>query len=940
MEKNKIIIKGARENNLKDVDLTIPKNKLVVMTGVSGSGKSSLAFNTIYAEGQRRYMESLSAYARQFLGNSEKPDVDSIEGLSPAISIDQKSTSHNPRSTVGTITEIYDYLRLLYARIGKVYCPKHKILIERKSITAIVKEIFDYSLDDKIMILAPLVEQKKGTHDVLLKSLKKEGFLRVLINDEIYNLDEEIKLNKNNKYNIAIVVDRIVLKKEDRSRLYEAIELGIKYSNGLIKINNLSKKTNHLFSQNLSCKKCDFSVPNLEPRFFSFNSPAGFCQKCHGLGFSLKADINLLIPNFDLSIAQGGIRYFKNIVNTQNIEWQMFAKICEYYNIDIDMPLKSIDKNIIKQALKGTDEMVSYVIESKSGSIFKRYDFIEGPASAIERRYFETKSKSNRNYYSTFMSNKECPQCFGKRLNYKALAVRVGDFNIYEFCNNNIKKALDIVNDLKLDESDAKIANLVLKEITNRLQFLFDVGLSYLALNRASATLSGGESQRIRLATQIGSKLTGVLYVLDEPSIGLHQRDNLKLISTLKHMRDLGNTLIVVEHDEETILEADHVVDIGPLAGEKGGELVVQGTPKEIIATKESLIGQYLSGKKQILVPAKRRKGNNKFLQIKKAQENNLKKINVKIPLGKIIGITGVSGSGKSTLINQILYPALNNNLSLSYKKVGKHEMVLGMQNIDRIINISQDPIGRTPRSNPATYTSVFDDIRDIFARTNLAKERGYLKGRFSFNVPGGRCEKCQGDGVIKIEMHFLPDVYITCEECLGKRYNNETLDVRYKGKNIADILALTAEQALHFFENQPKLKTKLKAVVDVGLSYIKLGQSATTLSGGEAQRVKLAKELQKKGTGKTLYILDEPTTGLHIDDISKLINVLNTIVNKGDTIITIEHNLEVIKICDYLIDLGPEGGDLGGQVVAVGTPEQVAKNPKSYTGKFLKKML
>ena len=940
MEIKKIIVKGARENNLKNMDIEIPKNKLVVMTGVSGSGKSSLAFNTIYAEGQRRYMESLSAYARQFLGNSEKPDVDAIEGLSPAISIDQKSTSHNPRSTVGTITEIYDYLRLLYARVGKVYCPKHNILIERKSIAAIVKEIFSKCLDDKILILSPVVEQKKGTHDVLLKNLKKEGFLRVLINKEIYNLDEKITLIKNNKYDISIVVDRIALTKDDRSRLYDAIEVATKYSDGLVQINNISNKESYLFSQNHSCKKCDFSVPNLEPRFFSFNSPAGFCDKCHGLGFSLKTDINLLIPNPNLSISSGGILYYKNIANTQNIEWQMFSIICDYYDLDINLPIKSLDQKALKKALRGTDKPFSYKIYSKSGNIFNRFDTIEGPASVIERRYFETSSKSNRNYYSSFMSNKQCPKCYGARLNYKALAVKVGTLNIFEFCNNNIQKALTIIKNLNLDESDQKIANLVIKEITNRLEFLFDVGLSYLSLNRASATLSGGESQRIRLATQIGSKLTGVLYVLDEPSIGLHQRDNLKLISTLKHMRDLGNTLIVVEHDEETILEADHVVDIGPLAGEKGGELVAQGTPQEIMKNKTSLIGKYLTGKKQIFVPTKRRVGNKCFLEVIKAQENNLKKINVKIPLGKIVGITGVSGSGKSTLINQILYPALNNNLHLSYKQVGKHKMVTGMQNIDRIINISQDPIGRTPRSNPATYTSVFDDVRDIFAKTNLAKERGYLKGRFSFNVPGGRCEKCQGDGVIKIEMHFLPDVYINCEECSGKRYNNETLDVKYKGKNVADVLALTAEQALDFFQNQPKLKTKLQAVCDVGLSYIKLGQSATTLSGGEAQRVKLAKELQKKGTGKTLYILDEPTTGLHIDDIAKLINVLNTIVNKGDTIITIEHNLEVIKICDHIIDLGPEGGDLGGEVIAQGTPEQVAKNPRSYTGKFLKKML
>ena len=940
MESKKIIIKGARENNLKNINIDVPKNQLVMLTGVSGSGKSSLAFNTIYAEGKRRYMESLSAYARQFLGNSDKPDVDLIEGLSPAISIDQKTTSHNPRSTVGTITEIYDYLRLLYARIGKTYCPKHNILIESRSIISIINEVYKKYNDKKIMILSPIVEQKKGTHEVLISNLKKEGFLRIRINGDIFNLDDNFQLKKNNKHNIEIVIDRLQVTKDDRSRIYEACELAAKYSKGLIKIIDLKEKTETLFSQNYSCQKCDFSVPSLEPRFFSFNSPTGSCHKCLGLGFSLKVDQNLLIHDWELSIAQGAIKYYKNTANTHNIEWQMFTKVCQFWNVNINIPIKNIPSKLLKNVLIGTSEPVSYQLKSKSGIVYSRYSIIEGPASLIERRFLETKSKSNQDYYKSYMSNKTCSFCKGLRLNKKSLSVKIGKTNIAEFCKFNIKEGLEKIKNLKLNNEELKIANLILKEITNRLNFLYDVGLSYLTLSRNSASLSGGESQRIRLATQIGSKLTGVLYVLDEPSIGLHQKDNAKLITTLKHMRDLGNTLIVVEHDEETILASDYVIDIGPLAGNKGGEIVAAGTIEDIIKNPKSLTGQYLCKKKQILVPKKRRKGNGKFLKIKKAQENNLKKINVDIPLGKIVGITGVSGSGKSTLINQILYPAIRNNLQHTFYETGKYDMILGLENVDRVINISQDPIGRTPRSNPATYTSVFDDIRDIFARTNLAKEKGYLKGRFSFNVSGGRCERCQGDGSIKIEMHFLPDVYINCEECNGKRYNLETLEVKYKNKNISDILNFSVEEAHKFFINQIKIKQKLEAMINVGLSYIKLGQSATTLSGGEAQRVKLAKELQKKGTGKTIYILDEPTTGLHTDDVAKLVNVFNTIVNKGDTIITIEHNLDVIKICDYIIDLGPNGGNEGGEIIAKGTPEQVSKNKNSFTGEFLKKVL
>lgn len=937
---DKLIIKGARENNLKNIDIEIPKNKLVIMTGLSGSGKTSLAFDTIYAEGQRRYVESLSAYARQFLGNMEKPDVDSIEGLSPAIAIDQKTTSNNPRSTVGTVTEIYDYLRLLYARVGKAYCPHHGVVIESQTIKQMADTIDQYDDGDRLMILARVVKRQKGTFKDYFADLLKDGYLRVSVDGQMYMLDEDIQLEKNKRHNIDVIIDRIVKKEGYRSRLIDAIEVALKLTGGEVVISNLSKNTEELFSEHLACPICGFSVPKLEPRLFSFNNPLGACEDCRGLGIKNEVDIDLLIPDKNKSINQGGIRYFKTAVGTNRIEWQRFQILCKNYDIDMDKPLKDFTKKEMNYILNGSTEPISYEIVSDSGNVNKTTKFIEGIQTLISRRYEETTSKWSKEWYASFMAEHTCPTCQGKRLNNQVLSVRVGGLNIAEFTEQSIEQALTFIKNIKLTDYELNIARLVLKEIGDRLTFLNNVGLGYLTLARRAGGLSGGEAQRIRLATQIGTRLTGVLYVLDEPSIGLHQRDNNKLIKSLQDIRDLGNSVLVVEHDEDTMRASDYIIDIGPGAGVHGGEVICAGTPAEVQACETSITGQYLSGKKRIAVPEKRRKGNGHYLEVKGAKEHNLKNINVKFPLGKFNVVTGVSGSGKSTLVNDILGKVLMRHVYHSKERPGEHKEVLGTEYIDKVIEVSQDPIGRTPRSNPVTYTGVFDDIRELFAQTNEAKMRGYDKGRFSFNIKGGRCEACQGDGLKKISMHFLPDVYVPCEQCGGKRYNEETLQVTYKDKNIYDILEMTVEEALGFFENLPKIRNKIQTLYDVGLGYIKLGQSATTLSGGEAQRVKLASELQKKSTGKTVYILDEPTTGLHSHDVSRLIDVLQRIVDQGDTIIVIEHNLDVIKVADHIIDLGPEGGDGGGKIVVSGTPEKVAKCPQSYTGQFLKQLL
>ena len=937
---DKLIIRGARENNLKNINIDIPKNKLVIMTGLSGSGKTSLAFDTIYAEGQRRYVESLSAYARQFLGNMEKPDVDTIEGLSPAIAIDQKTTSNNPRSTVGTVTEIYDYLRLLYARVGKAYCPKHDIVIESQTIKQMADTIDRYDDGDRLMVLARVVKRKKGTFKDYFADLLKDGYLRVIVDGQNYMLDEEIELDKNKRHDIDVVIDRIIKKEGYRSRLVDSLEVALKLTGGEAVVQNLTTKTEELFSEHLACPVCGFSVPKLEPRLFSFNNPLGACPDCRGLGIKNEVDDDLLIPDWNKSINEGGIRYFKTAVGTNRIEWQRFLVLCDYYNIDLDKPLKDFSKQELSYILDGSREPISYQIVSDSGNVSKTTKFIEGVRTLIARRYEETTSKWSKEWYASFMSEHTCPTCKGRRLNEQVLSVRVGGLNVAEFTEQAIIDALEFVKNIKLTDYEMNIARLVLKEITDRLTFLNNVGLGYLTLARRAGGLSGGEAQRIRLATQIGTRLTGVLYVLDEPSIGLHQRDNEKLIKSLQDIRDLGNSVLVVEHDEDTMRASDFIVDIGPGAGVYGGQVICAGTPEEIMDCENSITGKYLSGKLKIEVPKKRRKGNGLFLEVKGAKEHNLKNINVKFPLGKFNVVTGVSGSGKSTLVNDILGKSLMRYVYQSKERPGLHKEILGIENIDKIIEVSQDPIGRTPRSNPVTYTGVFDDIRDLFAQTNEAKMRGYDKGRFSFNVKGGRCEACQGDGLKKISMHFLPDVYVPCEQCEGKRYNEETLQVTYKDKNIYDVLEMTVEEALDFFDNLPKIRNKIQTLYDVGLGYIKLGQSATTLSGGEAQRVKLASELQKKSTGKTVYILDEPTTGLHSHDVSKLIDVLQRIVDQGDTIIVIEHNLDVIKVADHIIDLGPEGGAGGGTVVVTGTPEKVAKCEKSYTGQFLKTML
>ncbi len=935
---DQIIIKGARENNLKNIDIELPKNKLIVMTGVSGSGKSSLAFDTIYAEGQRRYVESLSAYARQFLGGTEKPDVDSIEGLSPSISIDQKSTNRNPRSTVGTVTEIYDYLRLLYARIGVPYCPIHHKPISSQSIEEMTNKVLELEEGTKIRILSPVVHGEKGTHKELFERLLKEGYVRVRVDSEEHDLSEDIILEKNKKHQIHVIIDRLIIKDGIRSRLFESLENASKLSGGKVVIDVIGKEE-ILMSESYACPDCDFSLPELEPRMFSFNAPYGACPDCKGLGVKLKIDVDLVIPDKNKSIKEGAIVPL-NLDDPNSIYSTQMDTVCKYYGIDMNKPIKDFTKKELDIILIGSPDMLEFNYTAKNGNTRNTKSYYEGIVTNLERRYMETKSGWIREWIENFMMELPCETCHGRRLSSNVLSVLVGGKNIYEMTEFSIRDLHEFLEDLKLNKEQKEISKLILKEIHSRLSFLINVGLEYLTLARSAETLSGGEAQRIRLATQIGSRLTGVLYVLDEPSIGLHQRDNQRLINSMLEMRDLGNTLIVVEHDTDTMMQADYLVDIGPGAGLHGGKVVAKGTPEEVKQNPNSLTGRYLAGIEKIEVPKVRRKGNKKFLEMKGASENNLKNINVKIPLGTFTCVTGVSGSGKSSLITEILYKYLASNLYKSKLKPGKLKTFKGLENIDKVVNISQDPIGRTPRSNPATYTGVFDDIRDVFANTKEAKMHGYDKGRFSFNVKGGRCEACWGDGVKKIEMHFLPDVYVPCEVCHGTRYNQETLEIKYKGKSIYDVLEMRVEEALEFFENVPKVKAKLQMLMDVGLSYMKLGQSAPTLSGGEAGRVKLAKELQKKPTGKSIFILDEPTTGLHSDDIKKLLVILQRIVDNGDTVVVIEHNLDVIKVADYIIDLGPEGGDRGGQIVATGTPEEVSKVKESYTAEFLKPLL
>lgn len=934
---DKIIIKGARENNLKNINLELPKNKLIVMTGVSGSGKSSLAFDTICAEGERRYLESLSSYARQFLGSAEKPDVDSIEGLSPTISIDQKTTNKNPRSTVGTVTELYDYLRLLFARIGTPYCPTHNIPIKNQSIEEMTNKVMELESQTKIIIESPVIEGKKGTHKDLLEDLRKDGYVRVIIDDNQYDLSEEIQLDKNKKHNINVIIDRLVLKEEIKSRLYESIENACKLSHGKVVIDVLGKEK-LLFSENFACPHCDFSLTELEPRIFSFNAPYGACPECKGLGVKLVIDKDLIMPDKDKSILEGGIVTLGD--DTEGLNFKKLEIVCKHYNIDLSKPIKKLTKEELDIILYGTDEVIHFNYSSKSGNTFNNYATFEGIITNLERRYLETTSTWIREWLENYMIELPCPICKGSRLKKEILSVLINNKNIYELTQLSIRDLYNFLEEIKLTKEQEQISKLLIKEIKDRLTFLINVGLDYLTLDRMAGSLSGGESQRIRLATQIGTRLTGVLYVLDEPSIGLHQRDNDKLIDAMLEMRDLGNTLIVVEHDTDTMKKADFLVDIGPVAGDKGGYLVSSGTPQEVANDENSLTGRYLSGKECIETPKTRRKGIKKELKVIGAKENNLKNINVNFPLGVFTCVTGVSGSGKSTLVNEILYKTIANNLYPTKEKPGKVKEVKGLENIDKVVHISQSPIGRTPRSNPATYTGVFDEIRDLFATTKEAKMLGYDKSRFSFNVKGGRCEACRGDGVKKIEMHFLPDVYVPCEICHGKRYNTESLKIKFKGKNIHDVLEMRVSEALEFFDNIPKLKRKLEVLESVGLGYIKLGQPAPTLSGGEASRVKLAKELQKKPTGKTLFIMDEPTTGLHTHDIKKLLAIINKIVDNKDTVIVIEHNLDLIKTADYIIDLGPEGGKEGGTVIATGTPEQIAQVKESYTGQYLKKYL
>lgn len=934
-----IIVKGAKAHNLKNIDVTIPRDKLVVITGLSGSGKSSLAFDTLYAEGQRRYVESLSSYARQFLGLMEKPDVESIEGLSPAIAIDQKTTSKNPRSTVGTVTEIYDYIRLLYARIGEPHCPKCGKKIEKQTIDQIVEKVLSLEENTKIQVLAPVVRGKKGEYKALLEGFSKEGFVRARVDGTVFELTDDIDLDRKKKHNIDLIVDRLIIKENIRSRLAESIEISLKYANNLVIISTPQEEM--LFSQNYACPDCNISIEELSPRMFSFNNPFGACPECTGIGYLMKMNEDLIIPDKNKTLYDGVKAFGASSMKRGDTMAKMyFESIAKHYGVDINVPIKKLPKDFLNKILYGTgDEEIDFRYSSAAGERKFKAPF-EGVIPTLERRYRETKSQGMREFYEYYMTNSPCEACHGARLKKESLAVTVGGKNIQELTDMPINKIQDFMSNLKLDKTKALISNQILKELEKRLQFLVDVGLEYLTLSRPAGTLSGGEAQRIRLATQIGAGLTGVLYILDEPSIGLHQRDNDKLIATLKKLRDLGNTVIVVEHDEDTMYAADYIVDIGPEAGVHGGNVIATGTVEDIKRNPNSITGAYLSGRKQIKIPEKRRKSNGKAIEIKGACENNLKNINVKIPLGVFTCVTGVSGSGKSTLINEILYKGLAKELYNASDFPGKHDKILGIQNIDKVINIDQSPIGKTPRSNPATYTGVFDLIRDIFAGTNEAKLRGYEKGRFSFNVSGGRCETCQGDGVLKIEMHFLPDIYVPCEVCHGKRYNRETLEVKYKGKSIYDVLDMTVEEALEFFSNIPKIKQKIQTLYDVGLGYIKLGQPSTTLSGGEAQRVKLATELSKRATGKTLYILDEPTTGLHIEDVHKLIEILQRLVDTGNSIVVIEHNLDLIKTADHIIDLGPESGEKGGEVIAIGTPEQIAKNERSYTGKFLKKIL
>ena len=938
---DKIIIKGAKVNNLKNVSLTIPRDKLIVFTGLSGSGKSSLAFDTLYAEGQRRYVESLSSYARQFLGQMNKPDVEKIEGLSPAISIDQKTTSKNPRSTVGTITEIYDYLRLLYARVGTPYCPKCGKEIKQQTIDQIVDKVMDLGERTKIQILAPVIRGRKGTHEKVLDDIKKKGFVRARIDGEIYELtEEEVKLDKNKKHNIEVVIDRIIVKEGIEGRLTDSLETALKLGESLVIVNVIGDN-DILFSEKFACPDCGISIGELEPRMFSFNAPYGKCDCCDGLGTLFEIDENLVIPNKKLSIMDGAIASWGDgRLKKDSWTFAILKALCKEYNFSLDTPIEELPKEIVDILLYGTKGKKLNITYVKEGvKAVYNYAF-EGEINSLKRRYNESNSDFIKDSIEAFMSDKACPKCHGARLKPEVLSVKIDGKNIIEFTEMPIKEELDFINNLKFSEKNKIISEQIIREIRNRLQFLVDVGLDYLNLSRKSGTLSGGEAQRIRLATQIGSSLMGVLYILDEPSIGLHQRDNDKLIGTLKKLRDVGNTVIVVEHDEDTMKAADYIVDIGPGAGEHGGEVVAYGTAEEIMQCKESITGQYLSGAKKIEVPKIRRSGNGQKITIKGARENNLKNLNVSIPLGTLTVVTGVSGSGKSTLINEILYKGLNRLVNKSRNLVGAHKEIIGFENIDKIIDIDQSPIGRTPRSNPATYTGTFDIIRELFSTTTEAKMRGYKPGRFSFNVKGGRCEACSGDGIIKIEMQFLSDVYVPCEVCNGKRYNRETLEVKYKGKNIDDVLKMTVEEGLKFFENIPRIKNKLQTLYDVGLGYIRLGQPSTQLSGGEAQRIKLAYELSKRSTGKTLYILDEPSTGLHIDDVNRLIEILQRLVDAGNSVVVIEHNLDIIKCADHIIDLGPEGGDKGGTLVAEGTPEEIIKVENSYTGKYLRNML